>query len=331
MKIDPGQEYPLDAAARPSTPLWSENFALVFADPVQRVSALYSIGTWYRDTSVWRENLAVTMPDGQILVARNFGRQTGGAVVSASLSRYEIIEPEQSVRLAFDGPVSTQSFADLMRSGANGGQTRQLKLDLRFQARAPIWDMHAGHNTDATGVAGAMHIEQLGVCDGSLEVDGQKRAIAGAQSCRDHSRGARDITQYRNHCWINGSFPGDRHFQLYIFRMHHIDGIALSLANVFQGREPHAATIEQVEYVEGVADTGKLQTIVLRSALGDMKIAVREVYATIPITMTAPFNPAVGILNGPHGQIFDEAIRIEWEGKVGYGWSERGFSKQPIR
>lgn len=123
MKIDPRQEYPLEAAARPDTALWSENFALVFADPEKRVSALYSIGTWHKDTSVWRENLALTMPDGQVLVGRNFGRNTKGPVVSASLSAYEIIEPEKKVRLSYNGPVSSQTFTDLMRNGANGGQT----------------------------------------------------------------------------------------------------------------------------------------------------------------------------------------------------------------
>ena len=72
---------------RPATPLWSENFALVYADPESRTSALYSIGTWYHDPSVWRENLAVTVPDGQVAVTRNFGRNTQGSVVSAALSR----------------------------------------------------------------------------------------------------------------------------------------------------------------------------------------------------------------------------------------------------
>lgn len=193
-----------------------------------------------------------------------------------------------------------------------------------------MWDMHAGHNKDSTGLAGAMHIEQLGLCSGTLDVDGYELAIANAQSCRDHSRGSRDVTNYRNHCWINGSFPGGRHFQLYIFKMHHIEGIALSLATVFQGREQYPATIEQVQYVERLEDAGKLHTVLLRCALGDMKIVVKDVLATIPVTMTSPFNPAVGIQNGPHGQIFDEPIRIEWDGKMGYGWCERGFSKQPI-
>ena len=49
----------------PTTALWSENFALVFTDPRSRTAALFSIGTWYHDTSVWRENLAVRLPDGR--------------------------------------------------------------------------------------------------------------------------------------------------------------------------------------------------------------------------------------------------------------------------
>jgi hypothetical protein len=327
--IDPAREYPF--GIRPQTPLWSENFALVFADPQQRISALYSIGTWYLDTSVWRENLALVLPDGQILVGRNFGRNTQAAVVSASVSRYEIVAADRRVRLTWNGPASANSFEQLLQHGGRSDQLRRLQLSLDFVATAPTWDMHAGHDRDRTGLAGALHIEQIGVCNGTLRVDDKEYRIAQAYTCRDHSRGARDITQYRNHCWINGSFPGGRSFQLYNFRMHHIEGAALSLATVTQDGQHHTATIEHVEYVNALGDARALHRIVLRCALGEMSIAVQEVLTSIPMTMTSPFNPAAGLQPGPHGQMFDEGIRLEWNGVTGYGWSERGFSQLPIR
>jgi hypothetical protein len=328
MTIDHAQEYALEK--RPDTALWSENFALVFADPEQRISALYSIGTWYQDTSVWRENLVLTLPDGEILVGRNFGRNTRGAVVSASLSRYEIIEPDKKVKLSYDGPASSNTFQDLMRVGSNGGKTRRLRLALDFTATSPTWDMHAGHAQDKTGLAGAMHIEQLGQCEGLIRVDDREFAIKRAYACRDHSRGARDNRQYRNHCWLNGRFSGGRGFQLYNFRMHHIEGVALSLATVIEGGKHHAATIEHIDYVNGPEEFGRLQSVLLKSTLGDMKISVNEVLSSIPTTMTSPFNPAAGVQTGLYGQMFDEGIRIEWNGATGFGWSERGYSHQPL-
>lgn len=206
-------ECPLER--RPTTPLWSENFALVFADAQSRTSALYSIGTWYHDPSVWRENLAVTLPDGRLAVTRNFGRNTKGAVVSAALSRFEIVQPDQTVRLSYDGPAWLHSLEEMLQTGLHNGKTSRITLDLTFDATAPMWDMHAAHRADPTGIAGAMHIEQLGRVNGTLQLDGSLVDIRDAASCRDHSRGARDITNFRNHCWINGQFPSGRGFQLY--------------------------------------------------------------------------------------------------------------------
>lgn len=328
MSFDPALEHPLEQPL--DTPLWSENFALVFADEAARITALYSIGTWHHDPSVWRENLAVTLPDGQILVARNFGRNTCGAVVSASLSRYEVIESGQRARLCYDGPAWSHGFQQLLVPGAYGGTTRRLGLELEFVATTPLWDMHAGHEPDRTGVAGAMHIEQLGRCNGILRVDANEVTICDAVSCRDHSRGMRDVTNYRNHCWINGQFSGGRAFQLYVFRMHHIEGMALSLATVTQAGRQYPATVEHVEFVDAQQDYGRMHHIVLRSELGEMEIDVEEAWGTIPVTMTAPFNPSIGVVDDPHALIFDESLHMIWNGEAGFGWCERGFSRQPI-
>ena len=113
--------------------------------------------------------------------------------------------------------------------------------------------------------------------------------------------------------------------------MHGLEGPALSLATVIQDGEHHPATIEQVEVVDGPADFGRQHTVALRSDLGEMRISVDEVLATLPIHMTSPFNPAFGIGQGSYGLLFDEAIRIGWNGETGFGWCERGFAGQPIR
>jgi hypothetical protein len=175
-----------------------------------------------------------------------------------------------------------------------------------------------------------MHNEQLGRGSGLMRVDGREIRIRNAFMIRDHSRGSRSVAQYLSHCWINGSFPGNRGFQAYIYKMRNIEGIALSHAMVSQGDAQHLATIEHVEFVGGIEDVGKLHTLVLRSALGEMKVKITDVLSTIPFTMTAPFDLAVGVVNVPHGLVFDEAVRMEWDGKKGLGWSERGFAKLPL-
>jgi hypothetical protein len=330
MATELSQECPLRSEQRPTTSFWSENFALVYADPETRTSSLFSIGTWFHDTTIWRENLAVTLPDGQVATARNFGRNTRADIVSASLCRYEILEADQAVKLSYDGPVWTHSLQELLQDGLPNGRTRRLSLELTFAASHPMWDMHAGHASDATGIAGSMHIEQLGRVNGRLQLNDREIVIRNAYSCRDHSRGGREVSKFRNHCWMNGVFSDGRGFQLYYFKMHGLVEPALSLATIMHGDERVPATIEHIELTDSPSDHGKLQTVVLSSKLGEMKIRVTDVLGTIPIHMTAPFNPAFGVGQGSHGLLFDEAVLLEWNGQRGIGWSERGFSKQKI-
>ena len=273
----------------------------------------------------------MALPDGRIAVARGFGRNTGGAVVSASLSRYEIRAPDRAVALAYDGPATCHTLEEMMQPGVGSGRTHRLRLTLDFAACAPTWDMHAAHHADPTGIAGAMHIEQLGRVSGSVRLDGDELAIRDAVSCRDHSRGKRDISLFRNHCWINGVFPGGKGFQLYYFRMHGTDGPALSLATVIAEGAHHPAGIEHIELVDGPDDFGRDHSVVLQSSLGEMRIAVRQVLATLPLHMSAPFDPAFGVGRGSRGVLFDEAVRMQCNGETGFGWCERGFSRHRIR
>ena len=328
MDIKAENEYPLKN--KPDTPLWSENFAMVFNDSVNKVSALFGIGTWYLDTSVWRENFAVTLPDGQVLVGRQFGRNTrdgGDNVVSAAFLQYGIVDAEKKVRLVYDGPVWSYRIEELLNQGAIGGKAQRLKLTLDFDAITPLWDMHAGHKTDKTGLAGSMHTEQLGRCNGVLKINDTEIVIRDAFSNRDHSRGSRDIGNYRNHCWIQGTFASGRSFQIYVIRMHHIDGIAMSNAMVTQDGVQYPATVEKIEFVESADDRRKPHTMVLKSALGEMTLRATNLNATIPVVTTSPFNLTIGIVKEQHALMFDEPMTVEWNGETGYGWSERGFSK----
>jgi hypothetical protein len=274
--------------------------------------------------------LAVTFPNGQIATTRNYGRNTEGNVVSAALCRYEIVKADEVVRLTYDGPVWTHSLGELLEEGLLNSRTQRLNLDLTFEAKHPMWDMHGRHASDATGIAGAMHIEQLGQVNGKLKLNDWEIAVHDAYACRDHSRGGREVSGFRNHCWLNGIFSGGRGFQLYFFKMHGLVEPALAQATIMYRNEQIPATIQHIELTDSASDHGKLHTVILESELGEMKIQVTEVLSTIPIHMTAPFNPAFGLGKGSHGLLFDEAVVLEWNGEKGIGWCERGFSKRKI-
>ena len=320
-------EYPL--AKQLDSELWSENFALAMSDTTNEISMLYSIGTWYDDTSIWREKLSIQMPDGHILIGRNYGRNTGGSVVSGALSRYEIIEHEKQVRMQWNGPVWSHSFDELMTRGFNGGLARNLNLDVHFEATTPIWDMKKDGQKDKTGITGAMHTEQLGRCHGSLRYNGQNWAISKALSCRDHSRGKRDFAPYKTHCWINGEFENGRAFQLYAAEIYGLDGPALSSATVIEDGVHYPATITHVEFISGHDDYRKRQTIGLESAIGKMQIEVTRVRSCLPVSVVTPFEAQAGIIKDrDYGLIFDETVDLLWNGHTGLGWSERGWSKK---
>jgi hypothetical protein len=322
-------ELPLPPAEKPQTELWSENFAFALSDVKAGISFLHSIGTWYGDTAVWREKLTVQMPDGRILIGRNYGRRTAGNAVSASLSRYEILEHERCVRLTWDGPIFSHSFDELLTRGFYGGLAKLIRLDVTFEANAPIWMMSKG-DSDATGVTGALHTEQLGYCAGTLAYEGQNYRIAGALGCRDHSRGKRDFASYKEHCWINGEFPGKRGFQLYAANIFGHDEPALSTAVVIEGGTLHPAAIKHVEFIGSASDHHKPQTIVLDSDLGEMVIRATHSRTCLPVSVLKPFEAQAGVMRGQeHGLIFDETIDLEWDGHKGLGWSERGFAKNP--
>lgn len=319
-------EWPL--AEPVASPLWSENFALAMSDVGNGISMLYSIGTWYADTAVWREKLSIELPDGQILLGRNYGRNTGGNIVSAALSRYEIVEDERRVRLRWSGPVWSHSFEELITRGFYGGLAKLLTLDLEFSASAPLWDMKKDGAADDTGITGAMHTEQLGHCRGTLVHDGRDYAIADALSCRDHSRGKRDFAPYKTHAWINGAFA-DRAFHLYAAEIYGMDGLALSSATIIEGGMHHPATIRHVEFLGSHDDHHKLQTVILDSALGEMVIRVTRVRTCLPVSVMTPFEAQPGIVKDrDYGLIFDETVELEWNGQAGLGWSERGWSKK---
>lgn len=310
-------------------PLWSENFALAMADSKTGISMLLSIGTWFQDTTIWREKLAIVLPDGQRLVARNYGRNTGGDVISASLARYEIVEPGRRVRFRFDGPMMAYDLDELLTRGAVGKVARRVELDIEFVASAPMWFMHGEDTHDETGIMGAMHDEQLGHCSGFVSFEGVRTEIAGAHGCRDHSRGPRDMSGFDAHAWINGSFEDGRGFQLYHAHLQGRAEPALAKAVIAEGGTLMPARIEGLSYIAGPGDHGALHGFRLTAGDRVMDIRVTRVIGSIVTGVLAPFEAFPGVLPGSdHVTIFDEGVLLDCDGVAGVGICERGRAPQ---
>ena len=82
-------EFPISEI--PVTPWWSENFAAMYSSPAERVAVFYSIGRWHSDTSIWRELLMVSLPNGNTIYSKGFARN--GAKQTGYHSRMSSFQP----------------------------------------------------------------------------------------------------------------------------------------------------------------------------------------------------------------------------------------------
>ena len=322
-------EYPIQEI--PDTAQWSENFAAMFVDPSGALSIMYSIGRWHGDPTLWREFILISLADQRLLYHRGYGRTGDKRGPGGSLSYYEIIEPGRSARLQFDGPVSESVFDSLMSSGPDQEPpAKRCKIDMRFDALAPLWNMK-GDSVEASMMAGAMHIDHIGVANGTLKYEGKTYTISQGYSVRDHSRGVRDMSPYGAHCWINGCFPGGRAFYLYAMRLQGQQELGMENAAVAQGQTLYPAKLLHTDLISSAADAKTTHRLVLESDLGRMEVEVSKVLTCFPISMVMPFDTAVGRLNKRNSALmFDETVSLSWAGEQGIGWSERGVASEPL-
>jgi hypothetical protein len=321
-------EYPIKEI--PDTPMWSENFFLAGFNPQTGTSIFFSIGRWVCNPTLWRQLLMVSLPDGRIIYNRGFinGHQPSGP--GGNLSSFEIVKPGKQVRLSFNGPVDKSNYEDLQTVGSRNGSVLPCKVDLLFDASAPMWNM-SGDSVEASTIAGSLHTEQIGRINGSIEYAGEQYVFEDGYAIRDHSRGVRDIADYRHHSWLNGCFPDGRAFYAYTMSRHSGEQSGMSNAVVCQGENIYPASVRYMDVVTSSNDGWKTQKMILDSELGEMQVDIVKVLSSKPISLTYPFEVLPGL--SPHinaAMEFDEAVQLSWNGQEGVGWSERGFASKPL-
>lgn len=325
----PADEYPLSII--PATPLWSENYAFTCFDPQQNVSMVALLGRWWGDPQLWRELLLISLDADQVICVRNYGRAASATVASAALFKVEIVEPGRSLRLSYDGPASAHSRDELRGHGVLARPLQRLRVQLDFTAVSPIWNM-TGHAGDGEAIAGALHIEQVGSGRGFIEFAGQRRVIEGAFMNRDHSRGVRNLTPLRRHCWAQGWFAEAQvSFNVYAIEVFGMQGLAMAKASVSRGEHRYPAEVLEVELLENSDTPMQPQGIHLRSALGEMHLVSTRTAACLPIGVTHPWEAYAGTTPGRHCMMtFEEPVQWEWDGHAGFGWSERAWNASPF-
>ena len=179
-------EYPL--ATLPDTPLWCENYAFSCFDVQRDIAMIALLGRWPALTEIWRELLLISLGDERVICVRQHGRAATARVAAGALFRVEVLRPGQALRLSYDGPASAHHRDELLSLGLQNRPLQRLRLQVDFEARAPVWNM-SGHAARGEAIAGALHLEQVGSGTGFIEFDGERHVIEQAFMNRDHSRG----------------------------------------------------------------------------------------------------------------------------------------------
>lgn len=314
----------------PDTPQWSENYALMFGDLLTRTAVYYSIGRNLDDLTIWRELISVVLPDNRIIFAKNYGRGADELGPGGALTKLDVLEVGRRLRLRFSGPVTVSSNTELIERGYREGPRQHATIDLHFAGRTPVWNMK-GDSREAGTIAGSMHMEQMGYADGSIEIGGEVFRLNRGYSVRDHSRGVRDVSQYRMHAWINGSFASGRAFALYVMQLQDAPGIGMTNAVVFDHDQQYPATIESTDLLDDTDDPARRHHVVLKSALGRMDIRVAEIVTSFPNSMVLPYDMCPGRLHHRvSGFMLDQLVHLECDGQRGIGWTERGLARHAL-
>lgn len=322
-------DYPI--AQVPDDPFWTENYALTCNDPANGIGLMAFLGRWCGDPLLWREVVTIALPGDRIVCIKNYGRAATSTVASASMLRVETVRPGEVIRLVYDGLASEQMREDLLMRGMQPAQSRRCKFELTLTGIAPVWNM-SGHAGKSTEIAGKLHIEQVGRGDGWLEFGGKRYEIRNAFTNRDHSRGVRVLDRFRRSCWVQGHFVDDDiGFNVFAVEMFGHEGLAMSNASVTQRGKRFDAKVKSVQMIEVIDDARRAFNVVIDSELGEMALRNVETLTSAPLSAVSPWDVHHGVLPGvPAIRILEEAVRWEWNGRQGLGWSERCFTHAPI-
>ena len=309
----------------PDVGLWVENYLSQAYFPAERIGAFLHIGRVSFDQPAWDELVLVYLPGDMFLAARGFcyGGETPRGPAGPCLT-YQCIEPWRKWRKTFRGPARLVTGDDLRGGAVTDGLHVKLSFELIYQAMCPAFELGAMHEQNWA----SSHYEQHCTVSGTLSYGDVSVELAGT-GIRDHSTGLRDLTGLHNHIWCHAEWPDGRAFCL--MYLANRDGT---------GRMNHAAVCrgDTVRYGRLVSAAplldswdGRGDDYALTVEVGDETI---ELTATIgqvgALAIAGPGEIVRGAARGPgcHHLLSEAMTRFTWEGRDGYGLTERSV---PVR
>lgn len=313
---DPADELPHTPPR--DVPLWTENYAWVCYDPAVGVGVMAHLGRTPFDPRLWRGTAVAFLPGGGLRAARTVGRPAAPEIAGNGALALTCVRPFERWNLRFDGAARPTDRADVARRLVPDIDLELLRLDLDFQALAPVWDLGAAMGNQDWGHA---HHEQAGRYTGTVTTGADTHTLD-CTGFRDHTTGPRDFGRFRRTFWSHGEFPSGRVFC--VLRIwDEQDNVSLNQGFVYDGTRLRPAVPGELPTLTD-PDGSPHRVTVCFDADGPVEITGEVVHSTA-FALHEPNDLAIGTDHARPGTkvIVEAPTRYEWDGEVGWGWLER--------
>lgn len=325
--LDPSCDLP--ATPPEGVPGWSENMFIQFWDPEHGTGMWSHVGRTFDDPTLIRAVLAVYVQHGELLVSRSFGRSADARGLGTGEADLVCEVPHQRWRYAFDGAVERTTTDAAARGPVGAGQTEWLRMSLDFEAISPVYDMFAALGLGSMDW-GHVHYEQGFTAHGVALSGGKERSLQGF-GYRDHSVGARDLTEFGGDHMLYGCFPGGRVFQA-LSSFDRQGTVRHSGGYVFEDGETRLC---QLGGMPALADpTGAPRHFRATMVDGEAELVIEgEALHAAPFTIHQPNDWSVGTdrTQADPLVIVLAPVRLVWpDGEIGYGTLERNQRRSTL-
>lgn len=316
------------------TPGWTEHYAFFAHDPEKGYGTFIHIGRVIEDQTIWRGVIQVYLPDGELLVAKYFGRDPGDRSATAGPMRLYAEVPFRKFIVDFDGMLHRTTRAAITDRVFQDTNAEPVKMHVEFEAAAPVQGKQGDDQKDRA--VSAFHVDQVGKINGTLRVAGKDVTFAGV-GVRDHSNGVRDYSKIISHLWIHGLMPSGLAFSITVLRT--TSNPTLRSASVFWGDGTEREMVEVIDHPEFPEDATTPKSlhhdpvedprhrkcsVTLKTSRGPLKIEIEPVH-THAITYVEVCDELVGTdRSRPNGvQMCDAPAIFRCNGEQGSGLFER--------